>query len=863
MRTAIFLLLLIPVLASAQLSDNFSDGDFTDNPEWSGTTSQFIVNAEQELQLNSSGEGLSYLSAGLSMNGLTEWRILTKLAFSPSANNFARIYLVSDQQNVTEPLNGYFLQFGEAGSDDAIELYRQSGTATYFVCRGTNGLIASSFNARIRVVRTDTGVWNIYADPLGGEDFQLQASGEDPVWESYIYFGICCKYTSSNSTRFYFDDVYAGPPVVDDIKPVLLSAEITNPSALRLTFSEAVDEASASDIGNYLVDQGLGQALTAGRDEASYEVVNLTFSDDFSQGIVYAITVSGIADLAGNVMEPITLPFAIYNVRAYDVLINEIMADPEPSVGLPAYEYIELYNRSELPVKLDNWQLALGSTIKTLPEAILPPGAYLILTSTAGSQELSQYGDVMAFSSLSIVNTGSILVLRNATGAVIHTVAYNDGWYRDNAKKEGGWSLEQMDPFNPCGDEDNWQASADSKGGTPGRANSRIGSNADAGLPRIEKISITGESTIRVFFNESMDSLSLGNPALYAADNGLGTPVSVMLHAPAYRSVSLVFAENISDDLVYTLTLTAGFSDCAGNVTGNLLTAKFAVPQQIEPNDIVINEVLSDPAILGEDFVEVYNRSQKVLDLKDLRIATRDATTGEADQVEEVSVEGRLMFPGDYLVITRDAAAVKSSYFCPAPDNFTEVVSMPSYSNESGTVVLLSPSLQVVDEFSYYPSLHFALLNSTDGVSLERVNPERPSDEAGNWHSAAQSVGFATPAYKNSQYLGGSDSADEITVFPEIFSPDQDGYDDQLGISCSFSEPGASVTIRIFDSNGRLVRNLVRNEVAGTAGLYTWDGITEEREKAPIGIYIVFVQVFNLSGKVKEFKKAAVLGGRF
>ena len=106
MRTVIFLLFLIPVMASAQLSDNFSDGDFTDNPEWWGNTSQFIANAEQELQLNSSGEGLSYLSTGLIMNGLTEWRILTKLALSPSANNFARIYLVSDQQNVTEPLNG-------------------------------------------------------------------------------------------------------------------------------------------------------------------------------------------------------------------------------------------------------------------------------------------------------------------------------------------------------------------------------------------------------------------------------------------------------------------------------------------------------------------------------------------------------------------------------------------------------------------------------------------------------------------------------------------------------------------------------------------------------------------------------------
>ena len=74
-------------------------------------------------------------------------------------------------------------------------------------------------------------------------------------------------------------------------------------------------------------------------------------------------------------------------------------------------------------------------------------------------------------------------------------------------------------------------------------------------------------------------------------------------------------------------------------------------------------------------------------------------------------------------------------------------------------------------------------------MSLERVNPNRPSNERSNWHSAAASVGYATPAYKNSQY---SDDlyTDEITIEPAYFSPDNDGFQDLLDICFNFKNPG-------------------------------------------------------------------------
>lgn len=862
MKSVIFILILFPVFAFAQLSENFSDGDFTENPAWSGDIERFIVNSSQQLQLNTSGEGTSYLSTPVDLEGLIEWRLWVRLNFSPSDNNNARIYLVADQQNLKEPLNGYFLKLGEGGSADAIELYRQSGTAEYLITRGTNGLIATAFAISIRVVRTEDGEWSVFADPSGGEDYQPQGAGEDQVWQIYTHFGFFCKYTSSNATRFYFDDIYAGSPIVDQTPPQLLSVEVLDQNRIDLYFSESVDEASATNTLNYFADQGIGAPMAAGRDMTQKSLVHLMFGTAFNEGTLYNLTVSNVKDLAGNAIETVTRPFAYYTVQPYDVVISEIMADPDPPVGLPNFEYLELYNRSDLPIQLENWVLSIGSTKRTLPRKVIEPKSFLILTSDDAVPQLQPFGDVFGFSSISLSNTGATFVLREKTGAVVHHVSYTDGWYRDAVKKNGGWSLEMIDPGNPCGASENWRASINPAGGTPGTVNSVNASNPDNSVPSIEKISITGPSSVRVFFTEPMDSLRLVSPAIYLVDQGVGTPLAVNLYPPAYRSVGLSFDHVFEEGIIYSLEVTAGITDCAGNETTTTLNARFAFPSLPDSADVIINEVLSDPRSTGTEFVEIYNRSQKVIDLKSIWLATRNKTTGELTSVNETAPDGRLMFPGEYLVLTKNPDLVKAEYFTPNPGGFVGMSSFPSYANDLGTVVLLTPWEIILDEFTYNSSMHFALLNTTDGVSLERVNFDRPATEPGNWHSAAQNVGFATPAYQNSQFMKAPESGNEVLISPEIFSPDNDGYNDLLSIVCNFAEPGYAVTIRIFDSNGRPVRLLVKNEPAGTGNQFMWDGITDKREKAPIGIYIIHVEVFNLGGKVKQIRKTAVLGGK-
>ncbi|HEU5146750.1 MAG TPA: hypothetical protein VFT90_08550, partial [Chryseosolibacter sp.] len=103
---------------TAQVMDDFSDGNFTTTPSWVGSTSDFIINGSGQLQLNATAAGKSWMSTGFAVNPnqITVWEFYVKQSFAPSGANFGRFYLMSDEVDLSAPLNGYFLQFGEAGS---------------------------------------------------------------------------------------------------------------------------------------------------------------------------------------------------------------------------------------------------------------------------------------------------------------------------------------------------------------------------------------------------------------------------------------------------------------------------------------------------------------------------------------------------------------------------------------------------------------------------------------------------------------------------------------------------------------------------------------------------------------------------
>jgi hypothetical protein len=177
-------------------------------------------------------------------------------------------------------------------------------------------------------------------------------------------------------------------------------------------------------------------------------------------------------------------------------------------------------------------------------------------------------------------------------------------------------------------------------------------------------------------------------------------------------------------------------------------------------------------------------------------------------------------------------------------------------------VVLLNLSGDVVDEVSYTKDWHFALISDAEGVALERIDPDGPSQNGANWHSAASTAGHGTPTYQNSQYKKTDDIRATVEISPAVFSPDGDGRDDVAMIHYQVADRGYLANVLIFDAGGRLVRSIVRNDLLGLKGFWKWDGLGEGRRPLPVGTYVVFTEIFNLDGKKKGFKNTVVLARR-
>jgi hypothetical protein len=467
---------------------------------------------------------------------------------------------------------------------------------------------------------------------------------------------------------------------------------------------------------------------------------------------------------------------------------------------------------------------------------------------------------VSSFPSLN--NVGDHIYLKKSTSDVIDSISYSDIWYQDDIKKQGGWSLELTNP-NPnlnCPISNYWIASNNSIGGTPGKINSTY-SVEDAVTPKLLNATAISNTIIQLAFSEYMDMAAATNAAAYSIDNGAGNPTHINTVADDNKSIQLILTPPLKSGVDYTITLANTIVDCAGNPVGQNNTAGFIIPEIASPNDIVINEILVDPNINGVDFVEIYNRSNKVIDLKTITLSQYDTINNVLVSIEHITTETYLMRPMQYVLLSENGAAVKSEYTTNNPNGFLDMKSMPTMSSASGTVCLANAS-GIIDLFKYDEKMHFPLLTVTKGISLERIDFDRPTQDRSNWHSASEAIGLATPGYKNSQYYKAGETDNAIEIKPNIFSPDEDGVNDIVNINYHFATSGLMANVTIYDSKGRSVKQLVKNELLGTSGTFIWDGIDDNREKAKVGIYIFFVEAIDLTGKVKHYKKTCVLAGK-
>jgi len=372
-----------------------------------------------------------------------------------------------------------------------------------------------------------------------------------------------------------------------------------------------------------------------------------------------------------------------------------------------------------------------------------------------------------------------------------------------------------------------------------------------------EYVWVHNSNQLQIKFSETVDYNSALIKENYLVDGQIGNPNYVVRGTSDPSLIFIQFSNDFEEGKTYKLSV-SGLKDVNGNVMKNA-ELEF-VYYNAKVNDVVINEVLFNPYSGGVDFVELYNRSPYPINLLGLNIAKRDDEGNLASQYN-ISDYNSMLEPYSYLVVTTDSLNIQNTYNYGGM--FAQINTLPSFPDDEGTVVLYDYRDSIIDEFNYNENMHYALISDPEGVSLERVDYNMPTQDSSNWHSAAESAGFATPGLVNSQYIDMSQQLNSgtVTLNPEVFSPDNDGYDDQLYINYSFAEGGNTADVYIFDKNGRLIRTLVTDELLGTEGYWIWDGLDDGNNKVRIGIYAVIVKVFNMDGTVSVYRKAAVVSG--
>lgn len=376
----------------------------------------------------------------------------------------------------------------------------------------------------------------------------------------------------------------------------------------------------------------------------------------------------------------------------------------------------------------------------------------------------------------------------------------------------------------------------------------------DTSAPGIVSAEVINDKKIFVQFDEAIDAMSAENSSNYSLGNNLNI-TSVTFDDEKPSEVCLILSESLPSGS--TLLTISDIEDQNGN---SLSSAEIEIAFAITPivGDLVINEILYDP-ISGNDadFVEINNISDKYLKLDSCFFSRANSSAND------VMIEsGLIMNPGQIIAFTQDKTEIEEQYL-PIPEANIIELNITNYVNDEGNVTLYSlasGTRTTLDSFDYSDDFHSTLLTESnkEGISLERLSPSGKTNDAENWFSASSLSNYGTPGYENSQRAVTAGD-DQIELEHKIFSPDGDGYKDLMRLNYKLDKTGYIGNIAIYDDKGRLETHLAENKLLGTEGSVIWEGNLDDGSLAPIGMYIIYYDIFHADGEVISGKKVCVL----
>lgn len=423
-----------------------------------------------------------------------------------------------------------------------------------------------------------------------------------------------------------------------------------------------------------------------------------------------------------------------------DLVINEIMY--APSSGEP--EWVEVFNRTDHSINLKKWRFADNSTsvVITNLDVNIAAGQFIVLSRD--SSILNYYSvpvDIVVFNLPQLNNSGDAVVLKDSLGILIDSLSYLPSW----GGNTGGRSLERILFEGESTNSENWGSSVGRLKATPGRVNSISPKDYDLVISEFKsptKYAIAGDSlellvkvinkglissgdfVVNLFKDANRDSIPQQNELLSSLNYG-----SII----SQDSVVIPFiVEEIDKGNNYFIAEigTENDEDLSNNIDYYSIVG---VTVNEVRNDLVINEFMYAPLTNQPEWIEIFNRSEKIVELKNYQIA---------DNTDTVTVVNKsiLLNPDEYLVIAADSS-IKKYFNIPSQ---IVIKSFPALNNTGDKIILLDSLNRTIDSLEYKSSW-----GGTNGRSLEKINPELTSIDSSNWKTSINKY-RASPGYVNS-----------------------------------------------------------------------------------------------------------------
>lgn len=536
-----------------------------------------------------------------------------------------------------------------------------------------------------------------------------------------------------------------------------------------------------------------------------------------------------------------------------DIVINEIMYYTQYNQA----EWLEIYNASSFAINLSDWRLGTEFSFDDavdLPKKdfVLSPDSFLVLSSDSlfytAVDDKSYYFPALP----KLRDSGLDLQLFDPAGTLVDSVSYEPGW-----GKKRGYSLERIWYEKSGIDSLNWCLS-NSVGGTPAKINSNSPLNLDLAVAGVEivpnPVPYNTDAKLNILFkNKGRSEIDGLRFELFFDDNNDSTAQDEELLLPAFQKEIVLQPEESLVQLISLPPLKSGIFTLSVrlSVSGDLNERnnfkRVEVKVGYPPNCIVMNEIMYQPFAGQPEWIELYNRWHEKVNLREWQLYEP-----AADKYYEIINRDMFIFPGSFCVISADSnlTVVQTAAFV-VPEK------SPSLNNSGEKILLTDFTGSVIDSLFYSANWGGDL-----GISLERINPNLPTQDSGNWASSAAVTGM-TPGEENSLFTVLLPDDATLSVTPNPFSPDGDGFEDHTIIQYDLPMTTAYVSLKIFDLMGREVCDLLNTAPSGSHREIIWNGKKNSGENLRIGVYIIYLEALNAKrGLIEQVKKPVVIAGR-